>query len=74
MFYASEELPLDIGIHQGLTLEEMDEVFGDQKGLAIADQERQDAIHRQLGLLHDTDEKRHSDEKRSHSQDRSNET
>jgi hypothetical protein len=45
-------------------LEEMDEVFGDSKGLAFADQERQDAIHRRLGLFTDdvspTDEKKPS--------------
>lgn len=36
----------------------MDEVFGDATGLAVADQERQTAIHRRLGLLTDTiDEK-----------------
>jgi len=38
---------------KGLTLEEMDEVFSDSNGLALADQERQDAIHRRLGLFTD---------------------
>ncbi|KAF9468048.1 general substrate transporter [Collybia nuda] len=36
---------------KGLSLEEMDEVFGDSKGLVLADQERQDAINRRLGLF-----------------------
>lgn len=35
----------------GLTLEEMDGVFGDSTGLAKSDLERQEAIHRRLGLL-----------------------
>jgi hypothetical protein len=35
----------------GLTLEEMDELFGSSRGLAKADVERQLAIHRRLGLL-----------------------
>lgn len=34
---------------KGRTLEEMDEVFGSQ-GLAAADEERQQAIHRRIGL------------------------
>jgi len=55
---------------KGLTLEEMDEVFGDAKGMALADQERQDAIHRRLGLFTDepsplTDEKKTSHERDS---------
>ena len=37
----------------GLTLEEMDEVFGATEGLAAADQARQDAILRRLGLIDD---------------------
>ncbi|KAG6809902.1 hypothetical protein H0H92_014187 [Tricholoma furcatifolium] len=36
---------------KGLSLEEMDEVFGSSTGLALADQERQEAIYRRLGLL-----------------------
>ncbi|EKM78770.1 hypothetical protein AGABI1DRAFT_92337 [Agaricus bisporus var. burnettii JB137-S8] len=36
---------------KGLTLEEMDGVFGDSTGLAKSDLERQEAIHRRLGLL-----------------------
>lgn len=35
---------------KGLTLEEMDEVFGDADGLAVADQERHAAIHKRIGL------------------------
>ncbi|KIJ66865.1 hypothetical protein HYDPIDRAFT_108799 [Hydnomerulius pinastri MD-312] len=35
---------------KGLTLEEMDEVFGDREGLAVADQERQNAIADRIGL------------------------
>jgi hypothetical protein len=35
----------------GLTLEEMDELFGSSRGLAKADVERQLAIQRRLGLL-----------------------
>lgn len=38
---------------KGLTLEEMDEVFGATEGLAAADQARQDAILRRLGLIDD---------------------
>lgn len=34
---------------KGLTLEEMDDVFGSQ-GLAVADQERQLAIEKRIGL------------------------
>jgi len=36
---------------KGLSLEEMDEVFGDSSGLGQADLERQKSIHRRLGLL-----------------------
>ena len=43
----------DSGSCAGLTLEEMDEVFGASEGLAAADQARQDAILRRLGLLDD---------------------
>lgn len=48
----------------------MDEVFGDSKGLALADQERQDVIHRRLGLFTDdpkspTDEEKISQERDS---------
>lgn len=41
----------------------MDDVFGDG-GLAVADQERQDAIFRKLGLFNDTKvvDERKSDE------------
>ncbi|EIW86994.1 general substrate transporter [Coniophora puteana RWD-64-598 SS2] len=35
---------------KGLTLEEMDQVFGDSEGLAIADRERQAAISERIGL------------------------
>ncbi|KAJ8521922.1 hypothetical protein ONZ45_g1444 [Pleurotus djamor] len=35
---------------KGLTLEEMDDVFGDVNGLGAADLERQAAIHQRLGL------------------------
>ncbi|TFK40390.1 general substrate transporter [Crucibulum laeve] len=38
---------------KNLTLEEMDGVFGDTQGLASADQARQHAIHKRLGLLMD---------------------
>jgi hypothetical protein len=38
-------------VFPGLTLEEMDEVFGDTTGLAKSDLERQEAINRRLGLL-----------------------
>jgi len=45
---------LTVVVSIGLTLEEMDEVFGATKGyLAAADQERQDAIFRRLGLFND---------------------
>ncbi|KAF8149903.1 general substrate transporter [Crassisporium funariophilum] len=49
---------------KGLTLEEMDDVFGSSEGLAAADQERQDAIFRRLGLFTDykASEDRKSDE------------
>ncbi|KAF4596319.1 hypothetical protein EYR38_007696 [Pleurotus pulmonarius] len=36
---------------KGLTLEEMDDVFGDTNGLGAADLERQHAIHMKIGLL-----------------------
>ncbi|KAG6908544.1 hypothetical protein DXG01_004177 [Tephrocybe rancida] len=49
---------------KGLSLEEMDDVFGSSKGLAIADQQRQEAIYRRLGLLVDNED-RLSDEKAS---------
>ncbi|KAF8896348.1 hypothetical protein BD779DRAFT_1495399 [Infundibulicybe gibba] len=52
---------------KGLTLEEMDQVFGDSKGLAAADLARQAAIHRRLGLLVDTvDDKQDAESKGSH--------
>lgn len=35
---------------KGLTLEEMDEVFGDSAGTALADQQRHADISRRLGL------------------------
>lgn len=35
---------------KGLTLEEMDEVFGDREGLAVADQQRQNEIAERIGL------------------------
>ncbi|KAG6817649.1 hypothetical protein H0H87_005406 [Tephrocybe sp. NHM501043] len=38
---------------KGLTLEEMDEVFGSSTGLAAADQRRQEDIYRRLGLIED---------------------
>ena len=52
---------------KGLTLEEMDEVFGDQTGSSVTDQERLVAIHRRIGLtsyVHDQDAgEKHSVEK-----------
>ncbi|KAF8656245.1 hypothetical protein AX16_002681 [Volvariella volvacea WC 439] len=49
---------------KGLTLEEMDDVFGSGTGMAVADQRRQEAIYRRLGLIQDLpDVKRTSDEK-----------
>jgi sugar porter (SP) family MFS transporter len=44
-----------------LTLEEMDEVFGDAEGLGAADLARQHAIHKRLGLLDGGDEKVHDE-------------
>ncbi|KAG6877796.1 hypothetical protein C0993_003770 [Termitomyces sp. T159_Od127] len=41
---------------KGLTLEEMDEVFGNSGGLALDDQQRQAAIYRRLGLIVDSQE------------------
>lgn len=35
---------------KGLTLEEMDDVFGDREGLGVADQQRQNAIADRIGL------------------------
>ncbi|EJD07121.1 general substrate transporter [Fomitiporia mediterranea MF3/22] len=35
---------------KGLTLEEMDEVFGDESGSSVADQERLLVIHKRIGL------------------------
>lgn len=46
---------------KGLTLEEMDDLFGNSQGLAKADEERQLAIHRRLGLINS-----YSDEKADH--------
>lgn len=40
---------------KGLTLEEMDDVFGATEGLAAAERVRQDAIFRRLGLVHDSE-------------------
>lgn len=45
---------MNINFFAGLTLEEMDDVFGATDGLAAADQARQDVIHRRLGLVHDS--------------------
>jgi len=39
---------------KGITLEEMEEVFGSTTGLALEDQTRLDTIHRRLGLFTDT--------------------
>jgi len=39
---------------KGLTLEEMDDVFSTTQSLAVADQERQNAIFRRLGLFNDS--------------------
>ncbi|CAA7267023.1 unnamed protein product [Cyclocybe aegerita] len=47
---------------KGLTLEEMDEVFGATQSLAVADQERQNAIFRRLGLITEDLKDRKSDE------------
>jgi len=38
---------------KNLTLEEMDEVFGDEAGNAVKDKERLERIYRDLGLLGD---------------------
>jgi hypothetical protein len=52
---------------KGLTLEEMDDVFGDREGLAVADQERQNAIADRIGLTAFGQRKGASDiEKSSH--------
>lgn len=40
----------------------MDDVFGDGQRLAAADQARQDAIFRKLGLFNDTKTERKSDD------------
>ena len=52
---------------KGLTLEEMDDVFGDEGGTSVADQERILDIHKRIGLAayaHSENEKeRASDEK-----------
>ena len=50
---------------KGLTLEEMDEVFGDEGGMSVADQERILAIHKRIGLSNyaSSDKERASDEK-----------
>ncbi|KAF5327608.1 hypothetical protein D9619_004804 [Psilocybe cf. subviscida] len=47
---------------KGLTLEEMDDVFGAGKKIAVEDQARQDAIMQRLGLFHGTEKERRSDE------------
>jgi sugar porter (SP) family MFS transporter len=47
---------------KGLTLEEMDGVFGGGKSMAVEDQARQDAIMQRLGLFHTTEKERRSDE------------
>ncbi|RXW21725.1 hypothetical protein EST38_g4122 [Candolleomyces aberdarensis] len=47
---------------KGLTLEEMDIVFGATEGLAAADQVRQEAILRRLGLIDDGVVEKKSDE------------
>lgn len=52
--------------HAGLTLEEMDEVFGASEGLASADQARQDAIYKRLGLIVDGSSKDAESGKSSH--------
>jgi sugar porter (SP) family MFS transporter len=52
---------------KGLTLEEMDDVFGDREGLAVADQQRQNAIADRIGLTAFGQQKGGSDiEKSSH--------
>jgi MFS family permease len=47
---------------KGLTLEEMDDVFGAGKKIAVEDQARQDAIMQRLGLFHGNEKERRSDE------------
>jgi hypothetical protein len=54
---------------KGLTLEEMDDVFGDREGLGVADQQRQNAIADRIGLTAYSSGKHTSDaEKSSHEQ------
>ena len=46
---SDDVLQIQVPETKGLTLEEMDDVFGSQ-GLAIAEQERQAAINQRIGL------------------------
>jgi len=50
---------------KGLTLEEMDDVFGAAKGLAAEDQARQEAIFRRLGLFKDEKSEDHKSDAES---------
>lgn len=50
---------------KGLTLEEMDEVFGDSTGLAASDEERSIAIQKRLGLFGE-DEKASKNSEEAH--------
>lgn len=46
--YCSDEF--QVPETKGLTLEEMDAVFGDREGLGVADQQRQNEIASRIGL------------------------
>lgn len=68
--YLAHWPPNQVPETKGVTLEEMEEVFGGTgHNLAVEDQQRLDAIHRKIGLITDDnksdsqDEHRASDEK-----------
>jgi len=59
---------------KGVTLEEMEEVFGSTEGIAAEDQKRLDDIHRRLGLFEDTPRDVKNDSEAKISSERASET
>ncbi|KAF8206387.1 general substrate transporter [Mycena galopus ATCC 62051] len=59
---------------KGVSLEEMEEVFGSTTGIAREDQERLDVIHRRLGLFNDSPQETKNDPEAKGSEERASES
>ncbi|KAJ7494772.1 general substrate transporter [Mycena galericulata] len=59
---------------KGVTLEEMEEVFGSTEGIALEDQKRLEDIHRRLGLYDDAPQHIKNDDEAKTSSDRPSES